>query len=224
MAPGRLLIVNPNSDQRVTAWLAAAAREAAGLTFEIEAINAASGLAALVTPEDVAHAAQAVVDAVDARPNADAVLIGAFGDPGLAELRRREPFRNVVGLGEAGLRAAAAKGRHFAIVTLGAAMEASIRVRLAKLGIDDQLTGVTILPVSIERFVAARAAHSEMLAAAVRQSFEQDRAEAVLLGGAPFAELASGPQMQSIGPVLDGVAAAVAALDIGRRTCIQDRR
>ena len=47
---------------------------------------------------------------------ADAVIVSAFGDPGADELARllRRP---VIGIAEAGMRAAAANGRRFAVVT-----------------------------------------------------------------------------------------------------------
>jgi Asp/Glu/hydantoin racemase len=60
----RLLIVNPNTNVQVTEWLRdEAARVAAG-AFDVVGVNAASGLAAIQTPDDTRKAAQAVADAV----------------------------------------------------------------------------------------------------------------------------------------------------------------
>ena len=59
-----VLIVNPNTNQTVTGWLAEEARRVAPAGVEILAVNADSGLAALQTPQDVEQAGDAVVAAI----------------------------------------------------------------------------------------------------------------------------------------------------------------
>jgi Asp/Glu/hydantoin racemase len=203
----RLLFVNPNTSGAVTGWLAEEARRVAGDRFEVAAVNAASGLMALETPADVARAAEAVVAAIEADQRADAAVIGAFGDPGLEEARTRLRIP-VSGLGEAGLRAAAAQGRRFSIVTLGEAMRAPIAARVRALGLERQLAEIRILPMTIAGVIASRDAHLGVIADAVRAA----PGEAVLLGGAPFAGLAARIAEETGRAVLDGVAAAVAAV------------
>lgn len=207
----RLLIVNPNTNETVTGWLADEARRAVGERAEIVALNAPSGLTALETPAHVAHAAATVVETITARKDIAGALIAAFGDPGLIDARQSAPIP-VAGLGEAGLRAAAAGGRRFAIVTLGNAMAGPIRARAEALGIREQLASLRILPVSIPELVARRSALLPMITEAVEASRIEDQADAVLLGGAPFAGLAQ-PLSSTLGlPVLDGVAAAIESL------------
>ena len=58
----RLLIVNPNTNLQVTGWLREEAARAAADDFDVTAVNAASGLAAIQTPDDSRKAAQAVAD------------------------------------------------------------------------------------------------------------------------------------------------------------------
>ena len=137
----RLLIVNPNTSASVTCWLAEEARRVAGKHVEVTAVNAPSGLAAIETPDDLVRAAEVVIAAIEADTGADAAIIGAFGDPGLMEARPRLPIP-VVGLGEAGLRAAE-NGRRFSIVTLGEAMRAPIVKRVRSLGLEDRLAEVS---------------------------------------------------------------------------------
>ena len=200
----RLLVVNPNANVQVTAWLGEAARRAAGPEVAVEAVNAQSGLAALETPEHVRIAADAVLRAVEAA-RADAAVIGAFGDPGL-ELVRAAGFA-AAGLGEAGLRAAAA--RRFGIVTLGAAMREPIAARVAALGWTDRLVALQILSGRVSDYVAAREARRDEVAGAIAACVAAG-AENVLLGGAPFAGQAE--DFSSPGAlVIDGVANAVAA-------------
>ena len=202
MSAPRLLIVNPNTDARITGWLAEEARRVAGGRFEVEAINADSGLAALETPEHVRLVGEAVLRALrERRP--DAALIAAFGDPGLAEARALG--LPVAGLGEAGLRAAGAGGRRFGVVTLGAAMREPIRAKAEGLN----LVALRVLPGRIADYVAQRESRRDEVAREVEACVEAG-AEAVLLGGAPFAGEAA--LIVSAVCLIDGVESAVEEL------------
>jgi allantoin racemase len=202
-----LLIVNPNTNLAVTGWLAEEARRVAGTAFDIVAVNARSGLEAIQTPEDIEIAAQAVSACVADRRGAAGAIVAAFGDPGL-RASRALALMPVEGLGESGMRAAAADGGTFSIVTLGAAMRAPILARAAALGLSGQLVDVRVLPFSIPEMIANREARREEIAAAVASC----AAGAVLLGGAPFAGMARWVSRETGRMVIDGVEAAVEAI------------
>jgi allantoin racemase len=202
----RLLIVNPNTNAQVTEWLREEAARVATDDFEVVGINAASGLAAIQTPDDSRKAAQAVTDAVVAASGAAAAIVGAFADPGLAHARTLSSIP-VIGLGEAGMREAGKGGRRFSIVTLGAAMRASIAVRAKSLGLERQLVDILTLSCSIPDFVENRTSRRNEILAAIRAC----KGEAVLLGGAPFAGLGAEMTHETGTLTLDGVAASVAA-------------
>jgi allantoin racemase len=205
----RLLIVNPNTNAAVTRWLGdEAARVAQGT--EIIAISAESGLAALQTPEDVEIAGRAVLQTIAAhargRDLAGAV-IAAFGDPGLAAARAQGLTR-VVGLGEAGIRAAASGGRRFSIVTLGAAMRELILAKAEALEVGACLVEVRVLLLSIPEMIADR----EGARALTWKTIRSCPGQAVLLGGAPFAGMARDAARETGKVVLDGVEACVDAI------------
>jgi allantoin racemase len=202
----RLLIVNPNTNVQVTEWLREEAARAAADDFDVIGVNAASGLAAIQTPDDSRKAAQAVADAIIAAQGAAAAIVGAFGDPGVAYARARSPIP-VIGLGEAGMREAGKGGRRFSIVTLGAAMRDSIAGRAKILGLEHELVDILILSCSIPDLVEDRASHRNEILAAIRAC----RGDSVLLGGAPFAGLGAEMTQESGTLTLDGVAASVAA-------------
>jgi allantoin racemase len=207
----RLLIVNPNTSVSVTRWLAEEAKRVAGGRAEIAAVNAPSGLSAIQTPDDLLQAAKVIVGTIEADAAADVAIIAAFGDPGLTEARARLSIP-VVGLGEAGLRAAAS--RRFSIVTLGEAMRAALVERVRSLGLEDRLAEIRILPVSIPEMIANREAHLGALDDAIRAC----AGDAVLLGGAPLAGLGAKMAKETGLTVLDGVEASVtAALQISGR-------
>ena len=141
----------------------------------------------------------------EARP--DAALIGAFGDPGL-EQSRTLGFP-VAGLGEAGLRAAAAGGRRFGVVTLGDAMRDAIVAKAERLGLGRELVALRILPRSIADYVADRDARTSGVTREIEECVRAG-AEAVLLGGAPFAGQAT--TLCASVCLLDGVGSAVEGL------------
>jgi len=200
----RLLIVNPNTSVSVTRWLAEEAKRVAGGRAEIAAVNAPSGLSAIQTPDDLLQAAKVIVGTIEADAAADVAIIAAFGDPGLTEARARLSIP-VVGLGEAGL-GAAANGRRFSIVTLGEAMRAALVERVRSLGLEDRLAEIRVLPVSIPEMIANREAHVGALVDAIRLC----ATGAILLGGAPLAGLGTRMTKETGVTVLDGVEACVA--------------
>jgi allantoin racemase len=206
----RLLLVNPNTSRTVTRWLADEARRVAGDRFDIVAVNADSGVAAIETPDGLDRVASAVVAALAAHSDASAAIIGAFGDPALAAARSRDP-RPIFGLGERGLMAAGRRGRRFAVVTLGAAMVETIASRAASLGLGKELAAIHVLPFSIAEMVEDRDARRDAIAAAVRASAQENGVEAALLGGAPFAGMAEALARELRMEVLDGVAACIEA-------------
>ncbi len=211
MTPARrpeLRVVNPNTDVRITRWLAEEARRVAGEAFEIVAVNAASGVAAIQTPEEIERAGAAVVSALSSPPRPAGAIIAAFGDPGLSAARALR-LTPVVGLRESGMLAAGQGRRRFAIVTIGAALRDSIVGAAAALGLGGQLAGVHFLPFSIGELVKDRDARREAITEAARACIVQDRAEAVLLGGAPFAGMADALARETGVVVLDGMAASV---------------
>jgi allantoin racemase len=207
----RLLIVNPNTSVSVTRWLAEEAKRVAGGRAEIAAVNAPSGLSAIQTPDDLLQAAKVIVGTIEADAAADVAIIAAFGDPGLTEARARLAIP-VMGLGEAGLRAAAS--RRFSIVTLGEEMRAALVERVRSLGLEDRLAEIRILPVSIPEMIANREANLGALVDAIRACAE----DPILLGGAPLAGLGVKMAKETGLTVLDGVEASVtAALQISGR-------
>jgi allantoin racemase len=200
----RFLIVNPNTSASVTRWLAEEAKRVAGEHVEVTAVSAPSGLTAIQTLDELLQAARVVVVTIEKNADVDAAIIGAFGDPGLAEARAGLAIP-VVGLGEAGLRAAAANGRRFSIVTLGEAMRAALVDRVQSLGLDDRLAEIRILPTPIPEMIANREAHFDAIADAVRAC----AGDAILLGGAPLAGLGAKMTEKTGAIVLDGVEASV---------------
>jgi allantoin racemase len=206
----RVLLINPNTAGAVTDLLAAEARRVAGDRAEIVAATAPFGAPGIQTVQEAAVAADAVVAALEANAGCDAAIVAAFLDPGF-EAATARGLMPVVGFGRAGLAAAGEGGRRFAIVTAGAAMRAALLARVAEVGLDRQLASLRIVEPSVRDLIADRGAHRDEIVAAVFACIREDGAEAVLLGGAPFAGFAAEIAGELPVRALDGVAAAVEA-------------
>ncbi|ALG74561.1 hypothetical protein VY88_30575 [Azospirillum thiophilum] len=206
----RILIANPNTSARITARMVEAARALVGGGATIVGATAPFGAPALETPADLAIAELAVPAMLGAHPDCDGAIVGAFGDPGLAQARTAFG-KPVQGLGEAGLRAAGTGGRRFAVVTLGPAMRPAIEARVSDLGLADRMVGIAFLSGGVLDLAAEPwRYHGEILDAVAAA---RDRgAEAVLLGGAPFSGWSGRLRARAALPLLDGLTAALDGL------------
>ncbi len=207
----RILIANPNTSVRITARMVEAARALVGGGATIIGATAPFGAPALETPADLAIAELAVSAMLGAHPDCDGAIVGAFGDPGLARARAAFGRRPVQGLGEAGLRAAGAGGRRFAVVTLGPAMRPAIEARVCDLGLADRMAGIAFLSGGVLDLATEPWRYHDEILDAVASARDRG-AEAVLLGGAPFSGWSGRLRARAALPLLDGLTAALDGL------------
>jgi allantoin racemase len=208
VTPRRILLINPNISPLVTQILADEARKIVGDAATIRAVTAPFGSASLECRAELIVAAHAVLEAIAAEKDYDCAIIGAFGDPGL-DAAQDIAGRPVFGLGRSGLRAAAADGRRFAIVTVGARMRGDIERALASLGLSGRLAAIRFLESSVLGLAQDRDRLTDDLAALANACAQQDGAQSVLFGGAPFAGIGRQIAERVVVPVFDGLTAAV---------------
>lgn len=208
----RLLVLNPNTSQRVSALLARHVGAAAGPAVEVQTATARFGAAYIASEAACAVAGHAALDAwaahVARHGLPDALLIGCFGDPGLFALRELCPCP-VTGLAEGAFAqaAAASPDGRFAVVTGGAAW-GPILVRLADaLGFGGALAGLHTVAPSGALLAADPARALPLLAEACRAAARASGAGCVVLGGAGLAGMAAQVQPEVPVPVIDSVLA-----------------
>jgi Asp/Glu/hydantoin racemase len=186
----KILLINPNTSRRTTLQMAEAAARELPRGVTLRGVTATQGVPMIVTEQDLFSAAIEVVRlGRAAAPEVDAIIIAAFGDPGAGTLRDavRVP---VIGIGEASMREAAADGRRFGVATTTPALAGAIETQIERLGLGPWFTGVRV-PNADPLVLAADAARQEMeLARAAAACFEQDGAQAVIIGGGPLSATA----------------------------------
>jgi Asp/Glu/hydantoin racemase len=186
MTVPRILLVNPNTSPSVTDLLAAEARRRAGGRAEIVAVTARFGAAGIECLAEAAVAAHAVVERVSEHPDADAAIVAAFMDPGLEALREAAPMP-AVGLAESGVRAAAAGGRRFAIVSLAPRLGVGVARVVAECGVADRLVALRYVSGGVLALARDRAAFLDEIAGLATGLATDEGAGAILFGGAVFA-------------------------------------
>lgn len=208
-------IVNPNTDGTTTRMMAAIARRTlrAEDGYEVRGVTVAAGPPMLVDEEALRASAGHVLDAADrllAGPDGARVaafVVGAFGDPGVEDLRARTSVP-VVGIAEAAMREAGADGRRFGIATTTPGLAAAIDARVTALGWSARYTGIRLTPGDPRQLAATPSDMTERLAEAVDLCVREDGADAVIIGGGPLGEAAEALRDRFPVPIVGPIPAA----------------
>ncbi|NDV51636.1 aspartate/glutamate racemase family protein [Salipiger sp. PrR003] len=206
----RLLLVNPNMTEAMTNSMATIARRVVGGRAEILPLTAPRGFPYIASRAEAQIAGGIALEMIaDNIEGIDAVIIAAFGDPGL--VGAREIFDvPVVGMAEAAVLSAAMLGDRFSIVTFSPVMTRWYSDCVAATGLVGRFTGVRTPKRHAPELLHARDAQHAALVELARAAAIEDGADVVILGGAPLAGLA--PEIASEVPavVLDPISAATA--------------
>lgn len=205
----RLLIVNSNTSDEVTALVDGQARRVASQATVVRTVTAPFGPRSIESRAEAAIAAHATLDAFAREASwAQAGVVACFSDPGLLAARELFPFP-VAGIAEAAMLTACQLGGRFSVVTVGSRMVPVIEELASLYGLAGRLASVR----TAESSVLSVAADQEGRLAAFRrlavEAVRLDRAEVVILGGAVMAGIADRISPDVPVPVVDGVTCAV---------------
>lgn len=210
-----IVLINPNSNETATQSMAELARAETEGVATVEGRSNAGAPSLLTTPQDMQDAIAGVVEiGVEAATNERtvAIIVAAFSDPGLEELRAEVDIP-VFGIGEEVFHEAAEGGRSFGIVTVtpDQTLIDSFRQKAAALGYEGQYRGTRVTPGDPTELVQSPEKLDSALAEAVRRSVEDDGAEAVIMGGDPLSASAVRLQPEFDVPLVVAVSAAARA-------------
>jgi Asp/Glu/hydantoin racemase len=205
----RILLINPNSNQATTDMMVQIAQSAASNDIEIVGATAPHSPAMIVDPGALAASAPQVVEiGLGLGKDVSGIIISAFGDPGIADLRRQVSVP-VVGIAEAAMLQASDKGRRFGVATTTPKLVASIDARAVELGLAQLYTGTRLTSEDPNKLVADPSRLVEALRQAVSACIELDKAEAVIIGGGPLGNAATALTPMFSVPVIAPIPAAV---------------
>lgn len=203
-----VLLINPNSSKSTSDMMHAIALKALDRKLAVETVTASRAPGMIVTPEQLAASAAEVVELGTAHGRDCAgIIVSAFGDPGLAELRRKVTVP-VVGICEASMIEASQGGRRFGIATSTPDLAEAIGQRARDLGLAHLYRGIRCTEGDPVALAADPALLIETLAGAVADCIERDGAEAVIIGGGPLGEAAKALRPRFDRPILGPIPSA----------------
>jgi len=205
----RLLLINPNISDSVSELIRAEALRSVAEGTTVDVLTAPFGVAYIETRFEALIGAYAAAQlAAEHHERFDAVIVAAFGDPGLAGLREVLPIP-VTGLTEAALASAHLLGHRISIIAISQRIQAWYREVVEAYGFGSRLASIRALDRPLTTIGGVQDEHAQALQALARKAVDEDGAEVIVLAGAPLAGLARSLAGRLAVPVVDGVSSAV---------------
>jgi allantoin racemase len=215
----KLLVINPNISDDVTALIESEALRSASPGTELVVRTAGHGVEYIETRFESLIAAGAVAEimaehtaeaagGVAASAEIDGVVVAAFGDPGMPALKELADVP-VIGITEAALCAAALQGHRFSIIAISDRIRPWYLDCVERFGLGGRLASIRSINESLNAIGSVQQDFKETLLALSRQAVTEDGADVVILAGAPLAGLARELRGQIPVPVVDGISAGI---------------
>ncbi|MDQ0616103.1 aspartate/glutamate racemase family protein [Arthrobacter globiformis] len=210
----KLLVINPNISDDVTALIESEALRSASPDTELVVRTAGYGVEYIETRFESLIAAGAVAEIIaehtrdDGVGRVDAVVVAAFGDPGMPALKELADVP-VVGITEAALCAAALQGHRFSVIAISDRIRPWYLDCVERFGLGGRLASIRSINETLNAIGSVQQDFRETLLALSRQAVAEDGADVVILAGAPLAGLARELRGQIPVPVVDGISAGI---------------
>ena len=201
----RLLLYNPNTDASLTARLSLAMARSLAPGDELKTSTSNKGASFIGSAETIAVAKGALLRDLPARAEGcDAIVLGCFGDLGIATLRRRLGLP-IVSLSDAAFAIVPLSAKRIGIVTTSPFWVQRLAGEARRKGAQRWIVGMRpVSAVGLKPATLLAKCRSEIAIFA-----QEERCEAIILGGAALAWL--GPELNAGSPlpILDPLSAAV---------------
>ncbi len=187
-----IVVINPNSSQKTTDMMVGIVQSYVEGKYRVEGRTATRAPMMIVDEPALTAAADEVVTMgveESARDEVAGMIVSAYGDPGLEELRQKTD-KPVTGLCEASMLAAAAQCRRFAVATTTPDLVQPMRAKACGLGLEGKFTGIRLTEGDPLALAAEPQKMKEALAGAVLACVKEDGAEGVIIGGGPLGQAA----------------------------------
>lgn len=205
----RIFVVNPNISESVSQLIGDEAKRVASPGTEITVATAPLGVAYIETRFEALIAAYAVANLIAKHAQGhDAVVVAAFGDPGVPGLREALDIP-VVGITEAALMSACLLGKRFSIIAISKRIVAWYRECVEYNGLLGRLASIRSLGQPLADIGSVQTDYARQLLDLCIAAVEEDGADVIVLAGAPLAGLARTMRGELPVPVVEGVSSAV---------------
>lgn len=205
----KILVINPNISESVTTLIREEAMRVALPDTRITTATADFGVAYIETPAEAAVGGFAALSMLASQyADHDAAVIAAFGDPGAMAAKEILPIP-VIGLTEAALASAFLLGGRFAIVGISTRIGAWYCQTVEHLGLASRFIGYRGLRNEFSNVGTVHRDEKQELLDMCLACVNEDRADSIILAGAPLAGLAREISDRVPVPLIDGVGSAI---------------
>lgn len=205
----RILVTNPNMTTAITERLVAVGRTAAAPGTELVGQTATRGVPYISSRVEAQIAGAVLMETLaETADGFDAVILAAFGDPGLGAARELLDVP-VIGYSEAAMVTALMLGRRFSVVTFTPAMASWYQETIDAAGLSHRSTGVRCADRQFSAVTDVQHELEDDLVALAGRAVAEDGADVIVLGGAPLAGLAGRVRHRIPVPCVDAMVAAV---------------
>lgn len=210
----RLLLINPNTSVDMTGRMVATAGAVLAPDVELVAVTAARGMPYIASRAEALVAGALTLEIIaEHQADADAVIIAAFGDPGL--IAARELFDlPITGMAEAAILTACMLGQRFSIVTFSRTLTAWYEDAVALSGLQARCASIRVPDAGFQSVATVQHELEDELVTLIARVVEEDQADVVILGGAPLTGLAGRIADRVSVPLVDPLLAAVAQAEL----------
>jgi len=210
----KILILNPNTSESMTAEIAAAARAAAAPNTEIVAAKPRFGTVAIDSAAESYLSAVGVMDVVATTIAAgdfdfDAVILAGFGEHGKDALQEMLSVP-VLDIAECAAHVAHLIGRRFSVVTTLARSIPAIQDRLMLAGLTAHCASVRACGLGTAEVDGDPAGAVQAIVEEAARAVAEDGADVICLGCAGMAGVTEAISAKLGVPAVDGIGAAVA--------------
>ncbi|MEH6576999.1 MAG: aspartate/glutamate racemase family protein [Amphritea sp.] len=205
----KILVINPNISQSVTDLIESEARRSIQPGTELTMATAPYGVAYIETRAEALIGGCATLEiAAEHYKTHDAIVVAAFGDPGLTALREAMPIP-VVGMTESAVISACMQGGRFSVIAISQRIKAWYQECITSYGLDGRLASIRGLDEELQHIGRVQENQGERLIELAHEAINQDGADTLIMAGAPLAGIARTVSSQIPVPVLDGVTCAL---------------
>ena len=206
----KILLVNPNTTSSMTDKVGETAKTVAASGTEISAVNPENGPVSIEGYYDEVFSMPGLLEEVrkGEASGCDGTVIACFDDTGL-DAARCIASGPVVGICEAAMQIASLLANSFSVVTTLRRSIPALEELKVKYGMSRKCNRIRATDVPVLELENPDSEASKLIRGEIQEALDEDRSEAIVLGCAGMADLASELSKEFGVPVIDGVSAAV---------------
>ena len=203
----KICIINPNTTKAMTQKIDLTAKKFANADTEIVSVEPNVGPESIEGFYDEAFCIPGLVEEIEKHSDADSYIIACFDDTGL-EVIRSITEKPVIGIGEATYHVATMIAGNFTVITTLSRSIRPLTHNLKKYGLFENCVKVTAIEVPVLDLENISSENLDKLNKVIQDTMENDNAEAIILGCAGMADLASNLEIKHKLPVIEGISSA----------------